>query len=86
MEDTIHYILEGAKPSKDRAATQLLQNSPGRCSIAVRGRGGGLSSGDEQKAREEVESSAVDNKILIVFILLQAARAMLSDWNDISNL
>lgn len=33
-----------------------------------------------------MESSAVDNKILVVFILLQTARAMLSDWNDISNL
>jgi len=43
-----------------------------------------LSSGDLQKVREELGFSAADNKVLFVFILLQAARATLFCWSDIT--
>lgn len=47
---------------------------------------GSLSLENQQKAREELGSSAEENNILVAFMLLQACRVMLSCWNDTSNL
>lgn len=58
-----------------------------RCSERQRAHGvGSLSLENQQKAGEELGSSVEDNNISVAFMLLQTGRAMLSCWNDISNL
>lgn len=91
MEETVHYILTNrSDPNKNRAASQLSQNSLHtihRHSERQRAHSiQSLSLENQQKAREELGSSVKDDNVLVAFMLFQAGRVMLSSRNDISNL